>query len=132
MLNSLLQRLKLQNPIILAPLAGGPSSPELAAAICNAGGLGSLGLEYLTLDQMRDAIRRTRELTSGAINANLFAPMPRPSAYLDTTAAMAEVAKAHLELGIEPPEPPKLSAENFDEKFAAVLEARPEVFSFTF
>lgn len=132
MANPLLQRLRLQNPIILAPLAGGPSTPELAAAISNAGGLGSLGLEYLTLGQIRHTIQRARQLTPGPINANLFAPVPRPSAYVDITAAMAEVAKAHQELGIDPPESPRLAADDFDEKFAAVLETRPEVFSFTF
>src|SRR6476660_7213532 len=109
MANSLLQRLNLQNPIIQAPLSGGPSTPELAAAVSNAGGLGSLGLEYLTPDQIRQTLKRTRELTAGPINANLFAPLPQPSAHLDLSAAMAEVAKAHQELGIEPPEPPKLS-----------------------
>lgn len=132
MVNSLLQRLKLQNPIILAPLSGGPSTPELAAAVSNAGGLGSLGLEYLTLDQMRQTIQRTRELTRGPINANLFAPMPQPSVRLDTSAAMAEVAKAHQELGIAPPEPPQLSPDDFEAKFAVVLDCRPDVFSFTF
>ena len=132
MANSLLQRLNLQNPIILAPLAGGPSTPELAAAVSNAGGLGSLGLEYLTLDQIRQTIKRSRELTNGPINANLFAPTPRPSAHLDPRAAMSKVAEAHKELGIAAPEPPKLSADNFEDKFAVVLESRPKVFSFTF
>jgi nitronate monooxygenase len=132
MANQLLERLNLENPIILAPLAGGPSTPELAAAVSNAGGLGSLGLEYLSLDQIRQIIQRTRELTSGPINANLFAPMPRPSPHLNATAAMAEVGKAHQELGIDPPEPPKIAPENFEEKLSVVLDARPEVFSFTF
>src|SRR3954471_19202449 len=132
MANQLLERLNLQNPIILAPLAGGPSTPELAATVSNAGGLGSLGLEYLSLDQVRQTIQRTRELTSRPINANLFAPMPRPSPHLNATAATAEVAKAHKELGIAPPESPKLAPDNFEEKFSVVLDAHPEVFSFTF
>jgi nitronate monooxygenase len=103
MANSLLQQLKLKTPIILAPLARGPSTPGLAAAVSNAGRLGSLGLEYLSLDQLRQTIQRTRELTVGPINANLFAPMPRPSAHVDLPAAMTEVAKAHQELAIALP-----------------------------
>lgn len=58
--------------IVLAPLAGGPSTPELAAAVSNAGGLGFLGAGYLTPDALAEQLRRTRELTSGPIGINVF------------------------------------------------------------
>jgi nitronate monooxygenase len=132
MANLLLERLRIQHPIILAPLAGGPSTPELAAAVSNAGGMGSLGLEYLTLDQMRQHIQRTRELTRGPINLNLFAPMSPPSRHLNFAPALAEVALAHEELGIAAPEAPQLQPDNFGDKLSVMLESRPEVFSFTF
>ncbi len=131
-MNSLLQRLGLKNPIFLAPLAGGPSTPELAAAVSNAGGLGALGLEYLSLDQMREQIRRTRQLSSGPLNLNLFAPTPRPSASVSLDAAIRELAKAHQELGIAPPATPTLAADDFEDKLSVVIESCPEVFSFTF
>ena len=43
-------------------MGGGPGTPELAAAVSNAGGLGSLGVAYMTPDEIRDTIRRTRAL----------------------------------------------------------------------
>jgi len=39
---------ELGTPIVLAPLAGGPSTPELAAAVSEAGGLGFLAAGYRT------------------------------------------------------------------------------------
>jgi nitronate monooxygenase len=47
-MNDLLTKLRIRYPIIQAPMAGGPSTPELAAAVSNAGGLGSLAAAYLT------------------------------------------------------------------------------------
>ena len=58
-----LSRLGVQLPIIQAPMGGGPSTPELVAAVSNAGGLGSLGAPYLTPEQILDAVRRVRALT---------------------------------------------------------------------
>src|SRR5688572_17044398 len=50
-------------PIVLAPLAGGPSTPELAAAVSEAGGLGFLAAGYLSADALGERIERTRALT---------------------------------------------------------------------
>src|SRR5580704_19340202 len=71
--NEFLKRLNVQHPIIQGPLGGGPSTPELVAAVSNAGGLGSLGAAYLTPEQIIEAIRRIRALTSRPFNINLFA-----------------------------------------------------------
>jgi nitronate monooxygenase len=57
---------------VLAPLAGGPSTPELTAAVSNAGGLGFLAAGYLTPEVFAEQLRRTRELTSEDIGVNLF------------------------------------------------------------
>lgn len=72
--------LGIRTPIIQAPMAG-TSTPELAAAVSNAGGLGSLGLAADTVDTARDAITRTRSLTSAPFNVNFFCnedPQPDP------------------------------------------------------
>ena len=45
-------------PIVLAPLAGGPSTPELAAAVSGAGGFGFLAAGYLTADALAERIER--------------------------------------------------------------------------
>ena len=63
-------------PIALAPLAGGPSTPELAAAVSNAGGLGFLAAGYLTAAELAARCRRTGELTGRPFGVNLFVPGP--------------------------------------------------------
>ena len=60
---ALTARLGLRYPVILAPMAGGPSTPELVAAVSNEGGLGMLGAGYLAPDAIRAAIRSIRALT---------------------------------------------------------------------
>lgn len=66
-------------PIVLSPMAGGPSTPELAAAVSEAGGLGSLAGAMLSPDELREAIRRTRALTDAPFAVNVFAPLPEPT-----------------------------------------------------
>jgi nitronate monooxygenase len=68
---SLTQRLGIDVPIIQAPI-GRVSGPELAAAVSNAGGLGMLGVTYLEPDDLRRAIRTTRELTDRPFGVNLI------------------------------------------------------------
>src|SRR5215218_4051752 len=63
-------------PVVLAPLAGGPSTPELCAAVSEAGGLGFLAAGYLSASELGRRIERTRELTSRPFGVNLFAPQP--------------------------------------------------------
>ncbi len=63
----------IQVPIIQAGMAG-YTSPELVAAVCNAGGLGSLGAGLWTPAELRDAIRRTRELTDRPFAINYSLP----------------------------------------------------------
>lgn len=58
--------------IVLAPLAGGPSTPELAAAVSNAGGLGFLAAGYLTPAALAEQVRRARALTREPLGINLF------------------------------------------------------------
>ncbi len=45
-------------PIVLAPLAGGPSTPELAAAVNQAGGLGFLATGYLAAREAAERVRK--------------------------------------------------------------------------
>ena len=63
---------QLVHPIVLAPLSGGASTPELAAAVFGAGGLGFLAAGYTTADALATAIGRARELTAEPIGVNLF------------------------------------------------------------
>ncbi|MGZ4135725.1 MAG: nitronate monooxygenase, partial [Tumebacillaceae bacterium] len=55
--NRVTEMLGIEYPILLGPMAGGTSTPQLVAAVSNAGGLGSFGGGYLTPEQLRQAIR---------------------------------------------------------------------------
>ena len=61
-------------PIVQAPMAGGPSTPELAAAVNAAGGFGFVAAGYLTPETLNATLQRTRELTVDPIGVNLFVP----------------------------------------------------------
>jgi len=130
--SGLLKRLGFEYPIIQAPMGGGPSTPELVAAVSNAGGLGSLGAPYLAPDQIVDAIRRTRALTDKPFNVNLFAGGYKTERTVDPGPMLVLLAEIHAALELPPPVVPVVPPDPFDDQFEAVLEACPAVFSFTF
>ena len=66
-------------PIVLAPLAGGPSTPALAAAVCEAGGFGFLASGYLTAAQLEQQLAELRSLTRRPFGVNLFTPAQHPA-----------------------------------------------------
>ncbi|MGV0036070.1 MAG: NAD(P)H-dependent flavin oxidoreductase [Candidatus Azotimanducaceae bacterium WSBS_2022_MAG_OTU7] len=63
----------IEHPIIQAPMAGA-CTPELVAAVSNAGGLGSLGAAPMKPEVLRAQIQKIRALTDRPFNINLFAP----------------------------------------------------------
>lgn len=65
---------EIEHPIVLAPMAGGPSTVALAAAVSDAGGLGFLAAGYRTADAVRDEIRELRGRTQRPFGVNLFVP----------------------------------------------------------
>ncbi|HAV1789097.1 NAD(P)H-dependent flavin oxidoreductase [Enterobacter hormaechei] len=69
--NMLCERLNIAYPIIQAPMAG-VSTPEMAAAVSNAGALGSISVGASTPAQAESLIRSTRHLTAGPFNVNVF------------------------------------------------------------
>jgi nitronate monooxygenase len=131
-MNELLRTLGIQRPIVQAPMAGGPSTPELVAAVSNAGGLGSLGAAYLTPDQIIDTVRQIRALTDKPFNVNLFAGGYERSDRVDPAPMLAVLADIHAALELPPPALPASPPDRFPEQFEAVLESRPPIFSFTF
>ena len=117
-------------PIILAPM-GGVGTPELAAAVCNAGGLGSLAGAYLTPAQIKEQIERLRSLTDRPFAVNLFIH-ETPPLDRDASAVLSLLAGYHAELGIAAPAIGPIPAEDYREQIDAVLAAKAPVFSFTF
>ena len=133
-MNPLLDRLAVDLPVILAPMGGGPGTPEMAAAVSNAGGLGSLAAAYLTPDEIAGAIRRVRSLTAKPFNVNLFAGGygAAPVAGAEPEPMLSILAEIHRGLGLPAPGLPPLERDPFPDQLEAVLETRPAVFSFTF
>jgi nitronate monooxygenase len=127
----LTSRLGIRVPILGAPMAGGPSTPELAAAVSEAGGLGSLAVGYMSLDQTRAAIRQVKTLTDRpfAVNVLLTEPLTVDEAAIARSAAL--LAPIRAELGLTPPAPASYS-EDLDAQLAVLLEEGIPAFSFTF
>ncbi len=113
-------------PIVLAPLAGGPSTPELAAAVSGAGGLGFLAAGYLSAEALGERVRLTRALTDKPFGVNLFVPGPAaaPAVFADYVQGLAAEG---LQVGA-----PAFDDDDWDAKLA-LLEREPvAVVSFTF
>jgi NAD(P)H-dependent flavin oxidoreductase YrpB (nitropropane dioxygenase family) len=62
-------------PIIQAPI-GSSSTPELAAAVSEAGGLGMLAQTWFEVPEVRDRLRRARSLTGRPVGVNLILDLP--------------------------------------------------------
>ena len=71
----------LREPIVQAPMAGGPSTPQLAIAVCEAGGLGFLAAGYKRADAVRGEIQAVRGATEGPFGVNLFVPAAEPGSH---------------------------------------------------
>ena len=122
---------QLEHPIVQAPLAGGPSTPALAAAVAKAGGLGFLAAGYKAPDAVRSDIAELRRLTTRPFGVNLFAPPGSAAdpAELDRyrTELSAEAERHGVELG-----EPRHDDDAYEAKLALVAEERVAVASFTF
>src|SRR3954447_12409216 len=117
----------LEHPIVLAPLAGGPATLELAAAVSDAGGAGFLAAGYKTPDAVRADLDAARALTARPFGVNVFAP-PGPPGDPDAIARFAEALRAE---GREPGEP-RHHDDAFAEKVDPLAADPPAVVSFTF
>jgi nitronate monooxygenase len=129
---NLLQRLEIDHPIIQAPLAGGGDTPDLVAAVCNAGGFGFIGGAYLTPQQIVEAARAVRAKTSRAFGINLFAPQPAANSGISADAALQRLAGYYAELGLPAPSQFETPSHTFREQLIVALESGASAFSFTF
>src|SRR3712207_9399560 len=71
---------ELSHPIVQAPMAGGPSTPALAAAVSDAGALGFLAAGYKSAEAVTEDVAATRALTSAPFGGNLFSLRDAPRA----------------------------------------------------
>lgn len=118
-------------PVVGAPMAGGPSTPALAAAVSEAGGLGFLAGGYKTADQVAAEVEAARAATSGPLGVNLFVvERYEPDAgALDAYRRSLEPEAARL--GVELGEP-RWDDDDWQAKLDLVYDVRPDVVSFTF
>jgi len=113
-------------------MAGGPSTAELAVAVCEAGGLGSFGGGYLAPEALRTAIREIRARTKCPFAVNLLMPEPQKppdeAAVQAANSALEPIRRElHLTTSSRPGSPP-----DFDALFGVVVEEKVPVFSYTF
>jgi nitronate monooxygenase len=118
---------ELPEPIVQAPMAGGGSTPELAAAVSNAGGLGFLAAGYLTADAVRGQVEKTRELTDRPFGLNVFVPERSTVDTQEVEAYAARLAAGGFPLG-----EPTGGDDDWDAKLALLSEAHVPVVSLTF
>ena len=100
--------------IVAAPMAGGPTTPELVNAVS----FGFLALGTCTVEQARTWLKACEP----PFGVNLFMPQPEPS--------LIDVEMVAAELGAEVPQADVTSG--FEEKFELVVEAAPPIVSTTF
>jgi nitronate monooxygenase len=122
----------LEVPIVGAPMAGGPGTPALAAAVSNAGGFGFLASGYVSAERLADDIAATRAATTGPLGVNLFVPQPSVADVyaLDHYAEALDEFAEHYEVEIGYPR--FGDDDGWQQKLEVVADLRPEMVSFTF
>jgi nitronate monooxygenase len=113
----------LKVPIVQAPMAGGPSTPALAAAVTEAGGLGFLAAGYRTAAALAEDLAAVPR----PVGVNLFSPPEREGDAIALAAYAEELRAAGLEPGA-----PRFDDDDYDAKLELLLRDPPEVVSFTF
>ena len=121
------EKLGLRLPIIQAPMAGGPSSPELVAACSAAGALGCFGFAYTQPEEMEKQAAWVRSKTPQPFLVNLFAsPQPGEISPAAQRSALEAVARYYAEYGMPLPQPVKPPyAPDFEAQLAASSESAP-------
>src|SRR5262252_8510537 len=130
--NALTERLNLKWPILQAPM-GSASTPALAAAVSNAGGLGGLGMWGRSADQAARRIAGFRQQSGGSLNVN-YPIWPNSRYAPEASAAMRQRLQVQYDAhGLGPvPEPAGEVSDVGPEHLALLLETKPEVVSFHF
>lgn len=118
-------------PVVAAPMAGGPSTPALAAAVSEAGGLGFLAAGYKSAAQVAAEVGEARAATSGPLGVNLFVVAPYEPDAAALEAYRRSLASEAARLGVALGEP-RWDDDDWQAKLELVLDLRPDVVSFTF
>ena len=123
--NALTERLNIKWPILQAPM-GSASTPALAAAVTNAGGLGGLGMWGRTAEQAARRIAGFRQQSGGSLNVN-YPIWPDPRCAPEATDAMRGYLRRYYDAhGLGPvPEPQGVVSDIGQQHVAVLLEIKP-------
>jgi nitronate monooxygenase len=133
-MNELLEKIGIELPIVQAPMAG-ISTPAMAAAVSNAGGLGSIGVGAATAEIAREMIREVKSATGRPFNVNLFCHRPAVADGDRERGWLERLAPVFSRYGAEPPRQFREIYRSFvqdDAMLAVLVEERPKVVSFHF
>ena len=133
-MNVLLRKLGITLPIIQAPMAG-TSTPAMAAAVSNAGGLGSIGVGAVSADAAGNMIADVRAATNRPFNVNVFCHRPPTTDPARQAAWIKKLAPTFAHYSAAPPSELREVYRTFvddEAMFALFLKERPAIVSFHF
>lgn len=123
--------LPVDHPVLVAPMAGGPTTPDLVLAAARAGSLGFLAAGYKPVEALQDELDLLAA-SGQPFGVNLFVPRPAPADRDAIVRYRAELQEEADRYGVELP-PLRLDDDDaFETKADLVLDARPPLVSFTF
>lgn len=135
--NDMTELMKIEYPIIQAPMAGGVTSSNLVAEVSNSGGLGMIGAGYMTPTQIRNQISEIKQLTAKPFGINLF--VPNEFTYTDSEINFTNQLLQPISEQLNLPSDGNLTLptynhtfETFLEQIKVVIEEKVPICSFTF
>ncbi len=133
-MNTIFRKLGIGLPVIQAPMAG-VSTPEMAAAVSDAGGLGSIGVGAVDAEAARQMIAAVKARTDRPFQVNVFCHRPAAADAAREAAWLDRLRPEFARYGAAPPERLTEIYQTFlmdDAKLAVLLAERPAVVSFHF
>lgn len=121
----------LRRPIVVAPMAGGPSTVELAVAAAKTGAFGFLAAAYKSVETLQAEIDAVRSATAEAFGVNVFVPGHPTAQPTQTSAYLASLHDDAVRLGVALGDP-SWDDDGSDAKIEALLASPPPLVSFTF
>lgn len=123
--------LPVDHPVLVAPMAGGPTTPDLVLAAARAGSVGFLAAGYKAVEAFQDELDLLGA-SGQAFGVNLFVPRPPPADRDAIVRYRAELQQEADRLGVELPQLRLEDDDNFATKVDLVVDARAPLVSFTF
>ncbi|MBU7595172.1 NAD(P)H-dependent flavin oxidoreductase [Metabacillus halosaccharovorans] len=135
--NEMTELLKIECPIIQAPMAGGITTSKLVAEVSNSGGLGMIGAGYMTPGQLREQITEIKGLTTKPFGVNLFVPNEFTVTESEIELANQFLKPIRQQLNLHQKDNVELpdynnDFEKFTEQIKVVMEEKIPICSFTF